>query len=318
MDSAVDHLASRLRFRHFQLLEVLERERSLRAAAQEMHVTQPALSRMLEEIESVFEVKLFERTARGLTPTGHGIAATRSARYILEELTRVPQEIRLGTNTAAVIRIGAPQPVAHGLLPTVIHRLTASKPPVDVVLLERAVPELFHALQAGEVDALVTNYSPQHMEAVQIPLKLEKLYESKYELVAPMDHRFARSTRPIPLADLIPEKWVLPGPTTMLRKEIDWAFRRAGLVPPTPVVEVNSPITSMAMVAHGIGLGFAPSETLSNMPASLVAGLRTSPPLASAPVAMIYHAQRENNKIRALKAALEPPTLSVAEASSPL
>ncbi len=304
MDRAVEHLASRLRFRHFQLLEVLSREGSLRAAAQQMHVTQPALSRTLEEIENVLGVKLFVRTSRGLVPTAHGVAATRSARYILEELIRVPQEIKLGTRTSALIRIGAPHPVAHGLLPMAIHRLTTSRPRIEVALVERPIPDLFLALQAGEVDALVTNYSPQHLDTVQIPLQQDKLYDSAYELVAPKDHRFAHSTRPVPLAELLPEDWILPGPGTMLRKEIDWTFRRAGLVPPVPVVEANNPVTSIALVAEGIGLGFAPSVTLRNVPTSAVARIRTSPTPASAPVALIYHAARGNEKVRALKAAL--------------
>lgn len=300
----LNHLSSRLRFRHFQLLETLAREGSLRAAAQEMHVTQPALSRTLEEIESVLGVQLFVRTSRGLVPTPQGVAATRSARYILEELLRVPEEIKLGAGTSALIRIGAPHPVAHGLLPSVIGRLTAQRPRIQVDLIERAVPELFQALQAGAVDALVTNYSPQHMEAVQVPLQQEKLYESEYELVASKDHRLAHLKHPVPLAVLATEDWVLPKPETMLRKEINWTFRRAGLIPPVPVVEANNPVTSIALVAAGIGIGFAPIETLRNVPASTVARIRTSPSPGSAPVALIYRAARVNEKVQALRAAL--------------
>lgn len=297
-------LISRLRFRHFQLLETLSREGSLRSAAREMHVTQPALSRMLEEIESVLGTQLFVRSSRGLQATAHGVAATRSARYILEELWRVPQEIKLGTRTAALIRIGAPHPVAHGLLPPVIGRLAAQRPRIQVQLIERAVPELFLALQDGEVDALVTTYSPQHLETVQVPLEQERLYESQYELVAHKDHQLAHSRRPVPLAQLVTEDWVLPRPGTMLRKEINWTFQRAGLMPPVPVVEATNPVTSIALVAAGIGLGFAPVETLNTVAASFVARIRTSPSPSSAPVALIFRANRANAKIEALRSAL--------------
>ncbi|KAB1448874.1 LysR substrate-binding domain protein [Bordetella bronchiseptica MBORD678] len=304
LDPDLNRLASRLRFRHFQLLLTLAREGSLRAAAQEMHVTQPALSRMLEEIEGVLGVQLFVRTSRGLSPTGHGIAATRSARQILEELGRVPQEINLGPQVAALIRIGAPHFVAHSVMPRVISRLAALRPRVHVQLIERPVPELFAALQEGDADALVTTYAPQHIEAVKMPLHQEKLYESNYQLVAPPDHRFAKSRRPVPLAKLVNEDWILPAQDSMLRKEIDWVFRRAGLLPPVPVVEANNPTTSIQLVVAGIGLGFAHGETLQNVPPGTVAPIRISPSPASAQVALVYRAKRMNEKIQALRAAL--------------
>ncbi|ULY92274.1 LysR family transcriptional regulator substrate-binding protein [Bordetella pertussis] len=174
---------------------------------------------------------------------------------------------------------------------------------MHVQLIERPVPELFAALQEGDADALVTTYAPQHIEAVKMPLHQEKLYESTYQLVAPPEHRFARSRRPVPLAKLVNEDWILPAQDSMLRKEIDWVFRRAGLLPPVPVVEANNPTTSIQLVVAGIGLGFAHGETLQNVPRHR----RPHPHLAlpaSAQVALIYRAKRVNEKVQALRAAL--------------
>ncbi|WAZ43754.1 LysR family transcriptional regulator substrate-binding protein [Bordetella pertussis] len=178
------------------------------------------------------------------------------------------------------------------------------RPRVHVQLIERPVPELFAALQEGDADALVTTYAPQHIEAVKMPLHQEKLYESTYQLVAPPEHRFARSRRPVPLAKLVNEDWILPAQDSMLRKEIDWVFRRAGLLPPVPVVEANNPTTSIQLVVAGIGLGFAHGETLQNVPPGTVAPIRISPSPASAQVALIYRAKRVNEKVQALRAAL--------------
>lgn len=304
LNAELNRLASRLRFRHFQLLVVLAKEGSLRAAAQEMHLTQPALSRTLEEIETVLDVKLFTRSSRGLIPTVHGVAATRSARQILEELLRVPQEVSLGDDASALVRIGAPHFVAHSLLPAAVVRLAALRPRVHVQVIERPVPELFEALHSGDADVLITTYSPQYVEAVQEPLFLEKLYESTYELVGPVTHRLAELRRPVPLAQLAKENWILPGQDSMLRKEIDWTFRRAGLLPPVPVVEANNPTTSIQLVAAGIGIGFAPEETLKNTSKGTVARIRATPSPAGAPVALIYRAKGINERIRAVRAAL--------------
>ncbi len=300
----LSRLVSRLRFRHFHLLVMLSREGSLRAAAHQMHLTQPALSRTLEEIESVLGVKLFSRTSRGLVPTAQGVAATRSARQILEELSRVPQEINVGSEAFAVIRLGAPHFVAHSFLPPVISRLAALRPRVHVILIERPVPELFEALANGDADALITTYAPQHVENVQMPLLQEKLYEEKYELVAAAKHPLAGSRRPVQLAELVKQDWVLPTQESMLRKEIDWTFRRAGLLPPRPVVESNNPTTSLQLVAAGVGLGFAPIETINNASAGTVVRLRSAPGIAASPVALIYRPGRSSDRIGALRAAL--------------
>lgn len=297
-------LASRLRFRHFELLVALAETGSLRAAAQRMHLTQPALSRSLEEIEGVLGIRLFSRTSRGLVPTAHGVAATRSAQQILEELSRFPQEVGLGVEASARVCVGAPHFVAHSFLPPVIARLAAMRPRVHVVLVERPVPELFAALHRGEVDALVTTYAPQHVENVPVALHQEKLYDSKYELVAAIDRPQARLRREISLAELVDERWILPTQGSMFRKEIDWTFRRAGLLPPQPVVEANNPTTSLQLVASGIGLGFAPEETLKRAPPGTVKKLRCVPRVADSPVALIHRAGRRNARIDALRAAL--------------
>lgn len=81
----------------------------------------------------------------------------------------------------------------------------------------------------------------------------------------------------MPLAKLVNEDWILPAQDSMLRKEIDWVFRRAGLLPPVPVVEANNPTTSIQLVVAGIGLGFAHGETLQNVPPA------PSPPSAYRP-----------------------------------
>lgn len=65
-------LLSRLRFKHLQLLLALHQGGSLRAAASLMHLTQPALSKALGEIEAAFGVTLFLRNARVLEPTAQG------------------------------------------------------------------------------------------------------------------------------------------------------------------------------------------------------------------------------------------------------
>ncbi|MCB2070219.1 MAG: LysR family transcriptional regulator, partial [Ottowia sp.] len=85
-------LASRLRFRHLQLLVALRDHGSLHAAAEALSLTQPSLSKMLKEIELSFGRPLFERSARGVAPTPAGAVVLHGAALLLDELERLGRE----------------------------------------------------------------------------------------------------------------------------------------------------------------------------------------------------------------------------------
>jgi LysR family transcriptional regulator, regulator of abg operon len=148
-----ERLVARLRFRHLRLITELQRGGSLRAAAQALNLTQPALSKALAEIEGAFGFALFTRTARGLTSTAQGAVALRGAALLLAELAHLGREVAAGESAAATVRIGAPPFVAQGYLPEVLARLAQRDPPVRVQLLEERVPVLMQALQQGEVES---------------------------------------------------------------------------------------------------------------------------------------------------------------------
>lgn len=300
-----ERLVARLRFRHLRLITELQRGGSLRAAAQTLNLTQPALSKALAEIEGAFGFALFTRTARGLTPTAQGAVALRGAVLLLEELAHLGREAAAGESAAATVRVGAPPFVAQGYLPEVLARLTQRDPPVRVQLLEERVPVLMQALQQGEVDALLTTY-PMHMpEAGAVQLRYEKLFEVEFSIIAPPGHPLTRA-RQVSWQRLAEEPWIMPARTSMARRMIEESFMLAGVVPPLPVVESTSPVTNVQLVAAGIGLSIAPANTVlrhaQNM--SLVKRVRVSPAIPTGPVALVYRAVVANPRVALLRDAL--------------
>lgn len=298
-------LVSALRFRHLQLLQALKESGSLRAAAASMNLTQPALSRMLSEIEAIFGTTLFERTSRGLIATAKGETAIRGAGQMLEELARVQQEVALGFEAATVVKLGAPHFVAHGYLPPVIASLRASTPRAHVQLIEGAVSRLFDALSAGEVDALVSTYSARSSDETTVPLVYEQLFASEYVVIGPAAGPLARIRSRVDLASLATQPWILPSRTSMLRKEVDLAFQHAGLTPPVATVESNHPVTNVELVARGLGLGLVPAHVVkAYAPLRRVRRLRVTPHIATGPVALIYRAGDTGQRVSMLRAAL--------------
>ncbi|MBO9352565.1 LysR family transcriptional regulator [Bordetella petrii] len=301
-----DHLVSRLRFRHLRLLTEVQARGSLRAAAQALNLTQPALSKALTEIESAFGFPLFARGARGLTPTAQGSVVLRGATLLLQELTHLRAEAEAAGRFGATVRIGAPPFVAQVYLPGIIARLVQGFEPVRVQLLEERVPALIHALQQGELDALITTFPQPMSESGAGALQYVKLFEVRFAVIAAAGHALARARR-VDWARLSRERWVMPADGSMGRKLIEQCFTQAGVPAPLPVVESTSPTTSVQLVAAGLGVGIVPDVALLRhgaAQAGTVEQIRVAPAPPSSAVALIFRAGPPNPRVAMLKEAL--------------
>ena len=96
------------KLRHLRLLVAIEDAGQLSKAAALLHITQPALSKALSEIERSIGHPLFDRGPRGLVPNTRGAALIRAARNVLGELDRVSVELRdLVDRPGRVLMVGA-------------------------------------------------------------------------------------------------------------------------------------------------------------------------------------------------------------------
>ena len=75
---------ARLRFRHLQFLDILGKTRNLRLTAEQMHMTQPAATKVLMDIEEMLESRLFDRLPRGMRPNELGLFTLRYAHSALD------------------------------------------------------------------------------------------------------------------------------------------------------------------------------------------------------------------------------------------
>lgn len=306
MDFDPRPLLSRLRFKHLQLLLALKQGGSLRAAAATLHLTQPALSKALGEIEAAFGATLFTRNARGLEPTARGDIAIRGAAMLLQELTHLGMET---TQQPAVtlLRLGAPPFVAQGYLPQVLRNLAAQAPQTRVQLQEERVPLLVEFLLDGRLDALITSYPTELPEAAGQPLRYEKLFDTEFTVIAPADHPAARA-RSNHWHSLASYRWILPTRSSMLRRMMEEVFRREGVMAPVPVIESTSPFTNLQLVKAGLGISAVPSTTLKVAPMPEgVCQVHIQPGISTGPVALICRSAVRNPRLDVLRAALGLP-----------
>lgn len=299
----VRNLLARVRFKHLQLLVVLQEARSLRAAAQVLHLTQPALSKALREIETAFGTTLFTRNARGLEPTEQGKIAIRGAAMLIQELTHLGQETSRQP-AVTLLRIGAPPFVALGFLPDVLTQLCVIAPHVRVQLQEERVPLLVEHLLEGRLDALISSYPTELPEATGQPLRYEKLFDTDFTVIAPSDHPAAQQ-KTNSWAELATHRWILPTHSSMLRRMMEDVFRREGVIAPVPVIESTSPFTNLQLVKAGLGISAVPSSTLAIAArAQGVSSVAIKPGISPGPVALITRTSAPNPRLAVLREAI--------------
>src|SRR5687768_7587536 len=129
------YLRASLKPRHLHLVVALDDYRSVGKVAASMNITQPAVSKALSELERGLEVKLFERTARGMHPTIYGECLIRHARSVLADLTEARDELRgLMSGASGTVRIGALFTAVHSFLPPGVALLKKRSPETNVMV----------------------------------------------------------------------------------------------------------------------------------------------------------------------------------------
>ncbi|OKJ32917.1 LysR substrate-binding domain-containing protein [Streptomyces sp. CB01580] len=232
-------LDGRLKFRHLVLVDALSRQGSVVGAAAELHVTQPAATRSLHELEEILGVPLYERGPRGITATVFGEAFTEHARAVLAQLAQAGRHVvELADADRGTVIVGTHLAGSNVLLPRAIAEIKKERPYLTVVVREASPEALLLDLEAGRIDFVVGRLTVPSDERIV----RRKLYDESVELVVGAGHPLA-GRDPVDLAGLADYPWILPGAETALRREIEEFFARHGMQLPMNRVETTSFLT---------------------------------------------------------------------------
>jgi DNA-binding transcriptional LysR family regulator len=247
MPFSLSHAVRKLRLRHFELLAQLDSEKTLRAAARNMSLTQPAVSKMLREIEDCFGANLFERTHTGVLPNMVGAALIRHAVVLINELRAAGEDVdEIARGTSATLRIGTFSVIPR--VSTAIARLRTRLPGVIVRIREGTGVKLLQALREGELHCVIGALPPELLRSSETEsLFIDPIVHDQLCVMAGIDHRLAKR-RQLHWHDLADERWVLPPRESLLRRGIVDAYLQAGLPQPSPAVEMMSPISTGTLI----------------------------------------------------------------------
>ena len=229
---------------------------SFSRSAESLHVSQPALSHQMQQLERELGTKLFNREHRKIKLTSSGEVFLPLAQAVLfraDEAVRVLKE-HMGVETGDV-RMGCNPSVATYVAPKLLASFRATFPRVTVELVEGGDADLARMVLEGSIDFAVVTASGS-------PTTLDTTFLAAEELlvvVAPGHHLAAR--RSVSLSELANEAFLFPSESFNVTVQVMEACRGAGFEPHIPY-RTGSVESVKNFVRQGLGISVLPAMTL--------------------------------------------------------
>jgi len=226
-----------LRMRELHVFATVAKEGSMARAAQRLGITQPAVSKVVADLEYTLKVRLFDRGRRGVEPTIYGRALLRRGNAAFDELKQSVMDIDFLSDPASgELRIGCSEAIAVANLPPILLDFSRRYPRVSLSVIEVPPPvRNLTALYERTCDIILVRLETT---ASDHPLgddaNVEELFEDRIVAAVNKASRWARR-RKLELADLVDTPWILTMKNTFNHACVMDAFQKQGLSMP-PVI----------------------------------------------------------------------------------
>lgn len=243
--------------RHVRTFVTVAEVGTVSAAAERLHVAQPALSRQIAHFEDELGLKLFDRVGRRLLLTSAGEQLLGDCRGLLNYARALGEQAQvLQRGDVGVLRVSASPHLIEGIFPEFLHRYATRYPNVQVRLIDAAAGvEAFTMLERGEihlVQTIVRAIEPDDQRFASHPL-------APMQMLAACHPKLRLGTDGmVDIASLAPHPLLQPTPDFAMRRNFDAACRLAGFTP-NNVLECRAPHALLAMAEAGHGVAIIPS-----------------------------------------------------------
>lgn len=238
-------LRARLKTRQLLLLIALDEQRNIHRAAETLHMTQPAASKQIKDLEEMLDVKLFERLPRGMEPTLFGETMIRHARMALTSLSLAHDDVlALKSGLVGQVEVGVIMTPAMSLLPKAIAKVKLQAPLLRIGVHLEPSNTLLNMLERGTLDFMIGRILDHDTNS---RFTYEELTEEPACAVARIGHPLASAPN-LALKDIAGHPWILPPQGSILRHRVDMMFRRASLEPPANTVDTTALLLITALL----------------------------------------------------------------------
>ena len=234
-------------------------QQSFSAAGEQLHLTQSAVSKRIQQLEQQLNTLLFDRHNRTVSLTEAGFSLLLKARQILDLVADTElQLMNLDGEVSGLLSMATSHHIGLHRLPPVLRQFTARYPHAQLNLSFMGSERAYQAVSMRQVELALTTLDQDH----EIPEIIETmpLWQDEMICVCGPDHPLTGKNK-VSLADLAEVPAILPQPDTITFKLIDQVFTRNGLLLNAPM-PTNFLETIKMMVSVGIGWSLLPASML--------------------------------------------------------
>jgi DNA-binding transcriptional LysR family regulator len=229
---------------------------SISHAAESLQLTQPAITRRVQNFEQALGVELFDRNTKPLKPTVMGTQVYQQCRAILREMDALRELVASDTPPSGLLRLGVPQTIGDVVLLDALKHLRAEFPDLRAQVVTGWGSNLIGKIEKGELDAAAALFPAGKI----FPENIMGESIGKMELVVVCANQ-ALPKKPCKLADCYEQGWVLNPDGCGFRAGLQRTLSDQGLTLKVNLETFGTEL-QLGLVADGMGLGLVPRPLL--------------------------------------------------------
>ncbi|MBV7380020.1 LysR family transcriptional regulator [Maritimibacter dapengensis] len=247
--------------RHLSAFVTVAQVRSLGRAAEHLHITQPALSRIIRNLEENVGAQLFERHPLGMTLTPHGQALLPRAELLLADWGSALEELRsISGATTGTLRIGCVAGAVDPLLRRAMDEMFKAHPNIHLRITDAIEDRLIDDLLAGKIDLAIAGTVSG---TSQFDLEQEYITSDWWQVYVNRDHPLCDHARPT-LADLSRYRWVMVTEDSIAHYKLREVYHAQSAPAPELAVQTRSLTVAINALLAGPLVTLMPESLLTH------------------------------------------------------
>lgn len=246
-EQAETFISRNVSLRHLRVVLALAEAKTLSAAADLLHVSQPAVSKTLSELERGLGQTLFVRRDRGLRATVLGERFIRLGQKLEADLRRGGEDMAaMLRGSSGELLVGATNAALVELLPRAAAAFKAAHPKATVMVRTHALTDLFNELRQGRLDLVIATTPPEHRPP---DLQSLPLLQQGEVLTISCQHPLSKQ-RILSWENLSDQAWVWPLPGTRTRARQDQFWQDMNQPLPTNVIHTGDVMLTLSLMRY--------------------------------------------------------------------
>jgi DNA-binding transcriptional LysR family regulator len=246
-----------MKIKHLDLFNAVVENQTLRKASEILQITQPAATKLIQELESILGAQLFTRDRKGMWLTQYGEILKRHTSTLMADLAEMYREItQLQKGEIGQIRLGFVPSLDPELLSKAISNALTKFPEIQIRTFEGSTNELMASMGRNELDLIlgrILNVKIANQYAMY------PIYKESFAIVCGAKSLHKNKAN-INWEQLSKGQWILPALQTPFREMIDNLFTQHGVLRPNVVVESSSFEKIQKLIINTELLGILPTS----------------------------------------------------------